>query len=418
MKNPACIAVLVGVCFLAMATGVVADDATVLPKGVFNVSIDSKFYFPIDKQFGPDGNKEDLAVDLNGVLDKSVFPALRVFEQPSPLPPFLQLAPGETANVGETEVDYELHIQQYDFYFTYGLTPKLTIGTKIPFIRARNDVETDLDTSDANIGKNPLVPGGFAPLSFPGTEPLTRNDVQNLVVDEYGFSRVNNWSKNDFADIEIGARYQYFNNEWWRLAFTGGFRLPTGDEDDPDDLTDYAFGSGAWALLANFNQDFLGFRDYGLELNATFKYEWYFEDKPEKRVPSVLQEDGVNQPLIPKENKESVDRDIGDVIKLDLEGRYEIVQGLSVSLFYRYLKSFRDHIRGGNREDLDYNELQKETNEKDQQYRIGLTYSTIPLYAEKKFPVPMTAKVYYRNRFDGENVLKSEYIGAILSIYF
>jgi hypothetical protein len=30
----------------------------------------------------------------------------------------------------------------------------------------------------------------------------------------------------------------------------------------------------------------------------------------------------------------------------------------------------------------------------------------------------MTAKIYYRDRFDGENVTKSNYIGAILSIYF
>jgi hypothetical protein len=406
MKNPACIFVLVGVCFLAVATGVLADDATVLPKGVFNVSIDAKFYLPIDKRYGPDGNKEDLAEDLNGVLDSSVFPGLALFEIQNGGP-----LPEGSANIGETEVDFELHVQEYDFYFTYGLTPKLTIGTKIPFISARNDVDTDLDTSNATIGKNPLGPGGFAPIGTPGTTPLTRSDVQQLIVDEYGFDKVNNWSKDDFGDIEIGARYQYFNNEWWRLAFTGGVRMPTGDEDDPDDLADYAFGTGAWALLANFNQDFLGFKDYGLELNATFKYEYYFEDNPKKRVP-----EDVNQPVVPIENKENVDRKIGDVIKLDLEGRYEIVPGLSASLFYRYLKNFRDQISGDG--DLAYSQLQKETNEMEQQYRIGLTYSTIPLYAEKKFPVPMTAKIYYRNRFDGENVTKSNYIGAILSIYF
>jgi hypothetical protein len=124
----------------------------------------------------------------------------------------------------------------------------------------------------------------------------------------------------------------------------------------------------------------------------------------------------INQPVVPIENKENVDRKIGDVIKVDLEGRYEIVPGLSASLFYRYLKNFRDQISGDG--DLAYSQLQKETNEMEQQYRIGLTYSTIPLYAEKKFPVPMTAKIYYRNRFDGENVLKSDYIGAILSVYF
>ena len=43
------------------------------PEGVFRVAITSDFYFPVDKRYDPDGEEEDLAADLNGDLDSSVF---------------------------------------------------------------------------------------------------------------------------------------------------------------------------------------------------------------------------------------------------------------------------------------------------------------------------------------------------------
>jgi len=382
----------------------IADDATVLPKGVFNTTLDAQFYFPIKERFDPDGNEEDLAQDLNGTLDSSVFPDLAAVEAGFGLPP-------GSANVGDTEVEFELHVQEYDFYFYYGLFPKLTIGAKVPIFKARNSVDTALNTSNATVGSNPGVPGGFAPLAFPGTTPLTENDIQNLLVSEYGFKKVKDWDDTGFGDIEIGARYQYFSNETWRLAATGALRIPTGQEDDPDDLADFAFGTGAYAALLYLHNDFLGLSDYGLEFNASFKYEYFFPDHPEVRVP-----DDVNQPIVPAENKERVDRKLGDLIKVDLEARYEIMEGWSASLFYRYSKNFEDDIDGDR--GLAYDQLEEESDEMEQQYRIGIAYSTLPLYAQKKFPIPMAGKIYYRNRFDGENVLKSEYIGVILSIYF
>jgi len=405
MKRQTCVFfVLVLTAVIFSGTAAMADNAIVLPKGVFNTTLEAKFYLPIEKRFDSDGDEEDLAEDLNGTLDSSVFPSLSDLEAAFGLP-------SGSANLGATEVEFKLHIQEYDFYFYYGLFPKLTIGAKVPIFKARNDVDTYLNTTTATVGSNPGVPGGFAPLGFPGTTPLTTTDIQNLLVTQYDYKPVDNWKSTGFGDIEIGARYQYYSDETWRLAATGGVRLPTGEEDDPDNLTDFAFGTGAYAALLYLNNDFLGFRDYGLELNATFKYEYYFPDHPEVRVP-----DSADQAIIPVQNKEHVDRELGDVIKIDLEARYEIMDGLYGILFYRYLKNFEDSVSGDR--NLDYHQLEKETDEMEQQYRIGISYSTLPLYAQKKFPVPIAATVYYRDRFDGENVLKSQYIGVILSVYF
>jgi len=58
-----------------------ADDATVLPKGVFSLRLDSRFYLPIKKRFDAHGNTEDLGEDFNSNLNSAVFPQLGQIEQ-------------------------------------------------------------------------------------------------------------------------------------------------------------------------------------------------------------------------------------------------------------------------------------------------------------------------------------------------
>jgi len=51
-------------------------------------------------------------------------------------------------------------------------------------------------------------------------------------------------------------------------------------------------------------------------------------------------------------------------------------------------------------------------------YIVGLQYSTISSYLAKEFPIPLVGSIGYRNRFAGENVLKSEYIDVLFTVYF
>ena len=49
---------------------------------------------------------------------------------------------------------------------------------------------------------------------------------------------------------------------------------------------------------------------------------------------------------------------------------------------------------------------------------IGLTFSTIPAYQAKQFPIPMNLDLYFRDRFLGQNITKSQYLGVALSVFF
>jgi len=405
MVKSGIVLVMVAFAILIATTDFVnADDATVLPKGRFALRLDSQFYFPIEKQFNNTGDTEDIAEDLNTRLDSSVFPQLSLVEAGFGLPPGF-------ASLGDTEVEYKYKLQIFDFYLYYGLTKRLTLGGKFPYWNFKNEVDTELDTTEATVGLNPGVPGGIAPLAFPGTTPATEDDIQQLLASEYGYKKVDDWDRQGFSDLELGYRYQYYKSDNWRLAFTNTVVVPTGKTKDADSLVDFAFGTGAWGLALYANNDYLGLKKYGLEFNTSFRYLYYFPDTEYTRVP-----ESVDQPIAPEENKERVDRKLGAVYRLDLEGRYEFIEGFGCFLFYRYLQKARDQFSGDG--DLAYEVLQKETNAKEHQYRVGLTYSTIPLFMKEEFPVPMSFSLYYRKRFAAENALKSQFIGLDAIVYF
>ncbi len=268
--------------------------------------------------------------------------------------------------------------------------------------------------------------------------PVTTEDIRQLLgpglpgIPGFGFKRFDSFSDHGPGDFEAGFRYQYLRTDAWLLAFTGGARFPTGSVDDPDNLTDYGFGSGAYALLFRFNHDYaisslwrgtqdttseetLGGRATGtapgtVVLNGTIRYDLVLPDKQVKRVP-----DHVDNPLTT--NKENVSRDLGDIIELEASAKYNFLTGFTLSSLYKYGFKLKDHVSGN--QGFTYSSLEDETDYTEQIFIVGLAYSTFPLYLQKKFPLPLTTSLSYRNRFAGSNnVSKSAYIGLGLEVLF
>jgi hypothetical protein len=237
---------------------------------------------------------------------------------------------------------------------------------------------------------------------------------------QFGIKPVQSWEGEGFGDTDIGARYQYYRGELLRAAFTGGARLPTGKVDDPDNLVDVPLGNGAYALLFRLNQDVM-FQPDGLGkrlgfpepwtgfINTTISYDAYLPSKQELRVCS---------PDFPVcSAKEKVDRKVGDLFEAEVSGRLGVFfNGLIFSPLFRYDYKFKDHNNGSN--NLDYGSLATNTNLTSYLYIMSLTYSTIPMVAQKQFYLPLSVSVNYRNRFAGENINKSQYVGFTVQVYF
>jgi hypothetical protein len=160
----------------------VADDATVLPQGVWRVGAEARFSLPITKRFTSDGGTEDLAADCNRDLKSTTFSDLRLVETAFRLP-------AGSATFGRSVVDFERHIQIYTLQAAYGLTARLSIGVRFPYWIQDIRVKATLDNHTATVGFNPAVPGGVAPLGLPGTRPPTTEDIQQLL-ERLGFRRL------------------------------------------------------------------------------------------------------------------------------------------------------------------------------------------------------------------------------------
>jgi hypothetical protein len=433
----ASISLLVGfVAVTAIVDQSFGDNAEVLPKGIFRTHVTGNFYSPVTKRFDPDGNEEDLAVDFNATLNSNIFPSLSFLEAPNPiLPPFLKLPPGTVANVGRSVVSFEQQFYDLIMGADYGLTDTVSIGIRIPYLWNRNQVEARLNSTGANVGLNPLFGTPLDPFKIPLIPltvrlpngqvikgvPLTANQVKALLgpgldvngdgkvdIPGFGYKPFRTFDESGISDVEIGARYQYFKTDDWRLAFTGGVRFPTGTVDDTDNLVDVGFGTGAYDLLFRLNNDYTGIKN--LVLNATFRYDLYLPDTIEKRVPS-----SVDRPIT--SDREKVDRDIGDVIELETSATYNLFEGLSASLLYRYGFKFKDDVDGN--KGFVYSSLEDETNSTYHMIQPGITYSTIPLFKAKQFPLPLDVTFSYSNVFAGSNrYLKQEFFTLSISGYF
>jgi hypothetical protein len=401
------------ICFFFFIAGVVsqsyADSAQVMPKGVVGVFTEGKYYFDFHKKFNEHGDTEDIAKDYNASLNSNVFSGLRQIET------FFHLPPG-SASIGNSVVSFKFGGEEFISLLQYGLTDRLTVGVRIPFYWRRNEVKAALDTSKATVGKNTAL-NTLAPLSVPGTVPLTTQDVENLLgkgldigathIPGYGFKPVKSWSDQGVSDIEAGAKYQYLRTDKWQLAFTGAVRFPTGEVDNPDNLVDIKLGDGAYALLFQSQNDFTGIKN--LLLNGTLRYDLVLPHSERLRVP-----DSVHQPLTI--NEEVVNRDIGDKIEIEVSGIYEFFKGFSFSLLYKYGYKFHDHASGDM--GFNYQSLEDETNYQEHVGIVSLCYSTFHLYRAKKFPIPMAASFSYRDRFAGVNRENAQYISLALAIYF
>ena len=153
--------VCLAVSLLLSVHGTWADDATVLPRGVTRVFVDSRASLPITQRFTASGGTTALAADFNRDINRTVFADLGRVEQAFGLP-------AGTATFGRSVVEFTRHTQSITLQAAYGLTDRFSIGVRVPYFTQQVEVHAALDTRTATVGVNPAVPGGVAPLRVPG----------------------------------------------------------------------------------------------------------------------------------------------------------------------------------------------------------------------------------------------------------
>jgi len=407
---------LFGILLFVPYSSAIADNAVVLPKGFFYFQFEDRYYLPTDQRYNSNGDLVSLGTDFSRNLNSQLFPAL------APLNPLV----GGNASFGSSEVNITQHYNQFRPLLAYGLTDRLTLGVIIPYIWASNDVNASINTSTANVGFNQLAispanPLGVVPLAapIPGTRRATVQDINNLLASQFGIKPVQSWSGSGIGDIEFGGRYQYYRSEYWRLAFTGIAVAPTGKQDDPDNLVDIPLGDGNWAARFQFQQDFvyqpeglskrLGFPGAGnFYINTFFEYLY---NSPDSRVVRVC---SPRQPVC--NQKDEVTRKAGDIFEGQVMGYVGVYKGVILSGGVDYTHQLKSSYSGSR--GLNYGDLAIDSEHWFWDYMVGLTYTTVPMFIQKEFPLPLSAVVQWRDRFEGTNVIRNRWLSFFLTAYF
>ncbi|MBK6488694.1 MAG: hypothetical protein IPF98_18010 [Gemmatimonadetes bacterium] len=137
-----------------------ADDATVVPRGLFRIGVQPT-WGRANERFsdGLNGRKkgvpERLAIDFDvDSLTPSRFEPLR------PLTSALQTLTGNTLNpstLGRLRVDFDYSSVTTPITLEYGVTRRLTVGVLVPYVKTRNELtmNPNPDRTGGTIGINP-----------------------------------------------------------------------------------------------------------------------------------------------------------------------------------------------------------------------------------------------------------------------
>ncbi len=135
-----------------------AEDATVVPRGLFRLGIQTT-WGRANERFSDGlggrttGNTERLAVDVDSLGSSR-------FEPLQSLTGALQVLTGKSAipaTLGRLRVDYDYSSVTTPISLEYGLTRRLTLGVLVPYVKTRNEVSLNPnpDRAGGTIGINP-----------------------------------------------------------------------------------------------------------------------------------------------------------------------------------------------------------------------------------------------------------------------
>lgn len=391
---------------LAVAAPAWADDTQTLPQGIARVRIRPVVSIA-QSRWNQDGKSERITNDFhNRNLNSEVFPELAILER-------IYGYKSGSLTLGRSQVLGTLQVGAMAVAAEYGITDRLSIGVVLPIVHARHAMsQVDLvpETScgadrcgmSRNLGDTSISVDDteYLPLDHdksPDTRlaaPLTREDVQNILQDDLEYQRLESWSGSGLGDLELGIKYRALAVGPYATSVQGGFRLPTGRIDDPDNLLDIPFGDGQTDLGLQWQNDFRPFKDW--LFNATLRYTVQLPHYERKRIPPA-----VNVPLAGADDVESVYRNLGDIFEAEASILHQFAETWRGFVVYRGILKAEDIARGSL--GLPYSALTDETALRDHRITVGGTFSTVPLVLRNAYWLPLDITLMYERSIAGKN---------------
>lgn len=319
------------------------------------------------------------------------------------------------SNIGDTTGMVNIAVNARVPVVAYGLNKKTTVAVAIPYVVSNISVATgyvaDQDKNLENMVQNVLQDKRRTQHKSFKVQADTLNAIRKKLADNnYKQLSESEGEQSRLGDIRLVVKHQLDKQDNSATALKLELVAPTGQTLDPDKAVDMASGDGQWDIGVGMVSE------YRLNSNVSFAgyagYLFQLEKTAEKRIPtesdSKITPDSDNNTLV----------DLGDQINLQASVRLDFWNGFTFLNGYSYQHKGEDRYSGNLYASSRYDYLERDTEQTMHAYISGLGFSTIPLFKQKKFKVPLQANLFYTSVFEGRNILKDDIVTFEMAIFF
>ncbi|CAM9920013.1 unnamed protein product, partial [Chrysoparadoxa australica] len=306
----------------------------------------------------------------------------------------------EQLTFGEYQAQGKANVKVNGYGAAFGLTNRTTLYGVFPYYDAR--VDLDIKRTKQNnylqVAKSLEAQGdstGAQILSqvAPSLPDINEGVVQSLIVNYLGYQPLGSWRGEGLADIELGFLTRLTDWTYSGLALSAGVVLPTGREDDPDNLVDFGFGDGQTDVFLEFGGGFT-IPDTRWSFDSWGRFTYQFEHNREMRIPESRDYPYGSESAIFQEK-------LGNMYDLSARSTYQAFRWLGISGQYSY-----QYVG-----EAEYNSPYTEANEikaidterSSHSVRGTLHFSTVPLYKSGDFFLPFDTNLSVQTITGGMN---------------
>ena len=389
------------------------DGTTVLPKGIRNLRY-TGVMIQGEEKFNENGQEVTIASPFfKDVTFKDLINGKKEAERQGLTEGYLK-AHGFKKDeiVGSTNGDISVRAAAHVAIIGYGLTEKITLAGALPVVKYKVNVATGFNSTKRlrDFAGTLKKDGRMYELTELG-EKMANPIATKL--EKYNYRPLKNEEGTKIGDAKLIAKYQAFKNDKNTLAFQGILTLPTGVEEDINKALDIPTGDGQTDLGLGIIHDFKASDKF--TLTSALEYTYQTGDEVAARVPEV------DNSKISEDIDNNVQRKLGNIVRGQFNFKYKAFKGITLGSGYTYQFKQGDTFSGSKFSSERYGWMGRFGQAPEQSMHsllLQADFSTIPLFKEKKFPVPLKLTLNHALVVKGSNVSKDPRSSLDFSLFF
>ncbi len=401
------------VALIAASSSAFAMDSTdILPRTVNSPQFRYGIMDGADKKFDAtgslitqvDANSMNFGTNEIVALDANARKFIEALNQASP-------GLGNSLNLGTLKIDARPEVRYMAPVFARGITKKLTLAAAIPIINYTNNVEVSQSGVNNAAQVRAQAGGSLGAEGEAAFQTLQAGVVAGLTdsLQKGGYKPLVSRQESLVGDLQLHGLYKFYSNKRLSALSRTIVSLPTGKQDDPDDLMDLGT-YGELALEQGVVANLSVTHQFTLAAKASYKFVAPLDS--DVRVPKSS-----GDALPGMDRKETVLRDGGDTTTIGGSATVSINDEISVGSGIDLSHKQKDQLYGSH-SDWDYSILENRSEQTAAKVKAGIEYSTTTAYTKGRSAIPFKIAYEFANTFAGKNVLNTSVHEFALSLFF